>query len=158
MSRKKVARELPQKRRKRPTLLKKSNHASRAARTSQRSQPNNVLDNTRKSKTRVENPNFWVYSNPIRTQETVPKLVSDSTFVPKTPKPRTWRNPTLSFWYPNLIRIFLYPTRSLYRQRSRCWSCCWPPCPSSSSRSPRSLAALAHFPPHHAKELQVNEL
>ena len=117
---KKVARELPQKRRKRPTLLKKSNHASRAARTSQRSQPNNVLDNTRKSKTRVENPNFWVYSNPIRTQETVPKLVSDSTFVPKTPKPRTWRNPTLSFWYPNLIRIFLYPTRSLYRQRSRC--------------------------------------
>ena len=60
MARKKVARELPQKRRKRPTLLKKSNHASRATRTSKRSQPNNVLDNTLKSKTRVENPNFWI--------------------------------------------------------------------------------------------------
>ena len=101
MSRKKVARELPQKRRKRPTLLKKSNHASRATRTSERSQPNNVLDNIRKSKTWVDNPNFLVYSNPTKTQEMIPKLVSDSTFVPKTPKPRTWRNPTLLVPKPN---------------------------------------------------------
>ena len=154
--RKKVARELPQKRRKRGLLYLK-NLTTRAGLSGPVNGANLIMywiiPENPNPKTRVENPNFWIkpkpkkwYPNSSRTQLLYPKL--------RNPGP----GETQPFWYSNLARILLYPTRSLYRQRSRCWSCCWPPCPSSSSRSPRSLAALAHFPPHHAKELQVNEL